>query len=191
MQPQEKNVIVLLESDFYEKEIFYYQHRFAEANINLHFMTRLWGNNSIEFKGHDYHIPMSCNESFEDICADKLNNYSAVIVPSGMVADRLRYTEDINKIPPATKFLSLAFSNKNIIKGIICHGLWLCAPMTGLIKGRRLTVHNNLLGDAKAYGAVYVDQDLVIDDDLVTARTGDHCHLLASTIIKMIKAQCC
>jgi glyoxylase I family protein len=47
-------------------------------------------------------------------------------------------------------------------------------------------VHNNLLGDAKAYGATCVDEDCLVDGDLVTARTGGHCHLFAGRIIEMI-----
>jgi protease I len=47
-------------------------------------------------------------------------------------------------------------------------------------------VHNNLLGDAKNMGAIYVDQDVVVDGDLVTARTGGHCHLFARRIIDML-----
>ena len=179
-------VAILIETDFYEKEIWYYIHRFLEEGIDLHFLTRLWGNDHLNFTGHDYKIPFECRESFEGMSDEELDSYAAVIVPSGMVADRLRYTEDINKIPPATQFLARAFHNRGIIKGIICHGLWLCAPMPDLVKGRNLTVHNNLLGDAKAYGANYVNEDLVVDEDLVTARTGDHCHLLARKIIEMM-----
>jgi len=181
-----KKVGILFESDFYENEIFYYQHRFAEEGIELHFLTRLWGQQSLTFKGHEYHIPMVCSESFEGMSDEELRSFSAIIVPSAMVADRLRYTEDVNKIPPATQFLARAFAEKQIIKGIICHGLWLCAPMPELVRGRRLTVHNNLLGDAKAYGASYVDEDCVVDGDLVTARTGGHCHLLARKIIELM-----
>ena len=108
---------------------------------------------------------------------EELATFDAIIVPSGIVADRLRYTDDLQRIPPATEFLKRAFANKNIIKGIICHGLWLVAPATELVRGRRLTCHNNLHGDALAYGARFVDQDLVVDGDLVTARTGKHCYL--------------
>jgi len=62
----------------------------------------------------------------------------------------------------------------------------LLAPATELIKGRKLVCHNNLLGDAKAYGAVYVNNDVVIDNDLITARSGDYAHLLAKEIIKQL-----
>lgn len=183
-----KKIAVLFERDYYENEIFYYQHRFAEEGMELHFLTRLWGQPSLTFVGHEYQIPMECRESFEGLSDDELRGYSAVIVPAGIVADRLRYTEDIKKLPPACEFMRRAFAEKTVIKGIICHGMWLMAPIAELVKGRRAVVHNNLLGDAKAYGIDYVDEDVVVDGDLVTARTGGHCHLFARRIIELLKA---
>ena len=59
-----KKIGILLESDFYEKEIFYYQLRFAEEGAEVHFLSRLWGQKSIKFKGHEYQVPMECSESF-------------------------------------------------------------------------------------------------------------------------------
>lgn len=181
-----KKIAILMESDFYEPEIFYYQRRFAEEGAEVRLLTRLWGQPSLTFKGHEYHIPMDVSASFEGIDDDELASYAAVIVPAGMVADRLRYTEDIAKPPPAVEFLKRAFARKDVIKGIICHGLWLVAPAPELVRGRRLVVHNNLLGDARNMGAVYVDEDVVVDGDLVTARSGGHCHLFARRIIDMI-----
>lgn len=183
---QHKKVALLIESDYYEPEIFYYQHRFAEEGIELHLLTRLWEQPSMTFRGHEYHIPLECRESFETIDDEQLRTFSAVIVPSGMVADRLRYTEDIKCLPPAVTFLQRAFAERSIIKGIICHGLWLLAPVPELVKGRTVVVHNNLLGDAHNMGATYKDEDVVVDDDLVTARTGEHCHLFARTIIDLL-----
>ena len=120
---------------------------------------------------------------------EELNSYSAIIVPAGMVSDRLRYTEDVEKIPPATEFLKRAFAQKNIIKGIICHGLWLAAPAPELVRGRRMVMHNNLIGDARNMGVIYVNEDQVTDGDLVSARTGGHCHLFARAIIDLLAAR--
>jgi protease I len=184
MQSLQGNKIgILIESDYYEPEIWYYQHRFAEEGIEVKFLTRLWGQESITFTGHEFRAPLTCSESFEGMSDEELRTYSAIIVPSGMVADRLRYTEDVSKIPPATAFLKRAFAEQDIIKGIICHGMWLVAPAPELVKGRKVVVHNNLVGDAKAYGANFTDKDIVIDKDLITARSGGHCHLLARAVI--------
>jgi protease I len=189
MNAQGKKVGILIESDFYEKEIFYYEHRFPEDGIELHFLTRLWGQPSLTFSGHEYKAPFECHETFEGMSDDELRSFDAIIVPSAFVSDRLRYTEDINSLSPATEFLKRAFAEPDIIKGIICHGMWLVSAAPELVRGRRVIVHNNLVGDARNMGAIVVDEDVVVDNDLVTGRTGGHCHLFAREIINMLAAR--
>lgn len=183
-----KKIGILIETDFYYKEISYYQLRFEEAGIEVEFLTRLWGNEKLKFYDHDYKtVPIEVSKSFENMSDEELKSYSAIIVPSGMVADRLRYTEDVNKLAPACEFMKRIFAEKSIIKGIICHGLWIMSPVCELIKGRNVTVSNNLISDAKNMEANYINEDLVVDDDLVTARIGDKCNIFSSKIIEMIE----
>src|SRR5690349_18234012 len=184
-----KKIAVLIESDYYEPEIAYYQHRFAEEGADLHLLSRLWGQPFLTFFGHEYKAPLRCQESFEEMSDEQLRSFGAVIVPSGMVADRLRYTEDVTKLPPATEFLQRAFADKSILKGIICHGLWLVASAPELVRGRPVVAHNNLFGDVRNMGAIYTDQDVVVDGDLVTGRSGPLCHLFARKIIDMLSAK--
>ncbi|MEW6219606.1 MAG: DJ-1/PfpI family protein [Thermodesulfobacteriota bacterium] len=186
MKLKGKKIAILMESDFYEPEIFYYQLRFPEEGAEVHLMSRLWGQPRLTFKGHEHHTPLEVSESFEGMTDAELASYAAIIVPSGMVSDRLRYTEDVNRLPPAVEFLRRAFAMPAVLKGIICHGLWLVAPAPELVRGRRLVVHNNLLGDARNMGAVYVNEDVVVDGDLVTGRSGGHCHLFARRIIDLL-----
>jgi protease I len=181
-----RKIGILLEGDFYEKEIFYYQFRFAEEGAEIHFLTRLWGNKTLTFSGHEFKVPFACSESFENMSDEELGSYAAVLVPAGYVADKLRYTDDVLKLPPATEFMKRAFADKSILKGIICHGMWLMAPAAEVVRGRRAVVHNNLLGDAKNMGLAYVNEDVVVDGDLVTGRTGGHCHLFARKIIELL-----
>jgi protease I len=189
MKLKGKKIGILMESDYYEKEIFYYENRFPEEGVDLHFLTRLGEQNLQTFKGHEWKAPFECHESFENMDDTTLRSFAAIIVPSGMVSDRLRYTEDVNRLPPAAEFLKRAFAEKGIIKGIICHGLWLTSSIAEVVRGRRLTCHNNLIGDAKNYGAIYTDEDVVVDGDLVTGRTGEHCHLFARKIIDMLSRE--
>ena len=186
MSLEGKKVAVLMEADYYEPEIWYYQRRFPEEGAEVHFLTRLWGQERLTFAGHEWKVPFEVDESFEDMDDETLRSYDAVIVPSGMVSDRLRYTEDVAKLPPATEFLQRAFAEPAILKGIICHGMWLVAPVPELVRGRPVVVHNNLHGDAVNMGAIYTDEDVVVDGDLVTARTGGHCHLFAHKIIELL-----
>jgi protease I len=182
-----KKIGILLESDFYEPEIFYYQRRFAEEGADLRLLTRLWGQPSLTFLGHEYRAPLEVRHSFEDIDDDELRSYAAIIVPSGMVSDRLRYSEDpVRSPPPATEFLRRAFAEPGVLKGIICHGMWLLAPAPELVRGRPVVAHNNLYGDVVNMGAIYTDEDVVVDRDLVTGRSGGHCHLFARRIVELL-----
>ncbi len=181
-----KKIGILIESDYYEPEIWYYKFRFAEEGAEVVFLSKLWGQPGLEFKGHEYRAPFYCDHTFEGLTDAQLASFAAIIVPAGMVSDRLRWTPDVKVLPSAVEFLQRAFANKTIVKGIICHGLWLVAPAPELVRGRRLTTHNNLHGDAVNMGAAYVDEDVVVDGDLVTARTGGHCHLFARTIIERL-----
>ena len=186
MTLQGKKIGILIESDFYEHEIWYYRYRFLEEGADLHFMTRLWGQSSLTFKGHEYHAPFECNESFENMSDDELRSFAAIIVPSAGVSDRLRYTDDVTQLPPATAFLKRAFEEPGILKGIICHGMWLVSPAPELVAGRPVTCHNNLHGDVVNMGAVYTNEDVVIDGDLVTGRSGGHAHLFARKIVDLL-----
>src|SRR3982074_1164268 len=60
-----RKIAILIESDYYEPEIHYYQHRFAEDGAEVHFVSRLWGNSKLTFLGHEARMPFECSESFE------------------------------------------------------------------------------------------------------------------------------
>jgi len=181
-----KKIGILLESDFYEHEIWYYNYRFPEEGAEVHFLTRLWGQSSLTFTGHEYKAPFVCTESFENMDDETLRSYSALIIPSAMVSDRLRYSENLADLPPATDLMRRAFAEPGIVKGVICHGLWLMSRVPELIRGRRLVCHPNLYGDALNMGARYEDADVVVDDDLVTGRTGAQAGAFARTLIEQI-----
>jgi putative intracellular protease/amidase len=118
-----RRVAVLIESDYFEPEIHYYQRRFAEEGAEVHFLTRLWGQPSLTFTGHEWRAPFHAHRSVEGVDEDTLRSYAALVVPSGMVADRLRYTEDPTRLPPATALVRRAFGLPDLVVGIICHGL--------------------------------------------------------------------
>ncbi|WP_433271213.1 DJ-1/PfpI family protein [Actinosynnema sp. CS-041913] len=181
-----REIAVLVESDYYEPEIAYYRWRFAEEGARVRLVSRLWGRESLTFLGHEHRAPLEVHEDLADLTDDALDRLAAVIVPAGMVADRLRYTEDVDSLPPATEVMLRAFDRPALLKGVICHGMWLMAPIPHVVRGRRAVVHNNLLGDLRNMGGRYVDRDVVVDGDLVTGRTGDHCHLFARRIVDLL-----
>lgn len=179
-------IAIMMESDFVEPELHYYQRRFAEEGARTEFITRLWGESSITFHGHEYQQPFTVQGDLEAIDEQRLAGLDALIVPAGMVSDRLRYTEDVTALAPAVQLLRRAFAVPTVLKGIICHGLWLASPIPEVVRGRRVTCHTNLIGDVRNMGAEYTDEDLVVDGDLLTARTADDCHKFAHAMIDLI-----
>lgn len=184
-----RTVAVLMEGDYVEPELHYYERRFAEEGARVEFLTRLWGQPELTFTGHEYRLPFTVRGDLEAVDDERLGSFDALVVPSGMVSDRLRYTEDVHALSPAVRLLQRAFARPEVLKGIICHGMWLASPIPEVVRGRRITCHNNLVGDVRNMGADYVDQDVVVDGDLVTARAADRCHLFARTLIDMIVAR--
>lgn len=184
-----RNIAVLMESDYVEPELWYYTRRFAEEGVRLQLLTRLWGLPSMTFTGHEYQLPTTVDGDLEAVDDAWLASLDALIVPSGMVSDRLRYSERVDEQAPAVDLMSRAFAQPHVLKGIICHGMWLVAPIPEVVRGRRVTCHNNLIGDVRNMGANYTDQDVVVDGDLVTGRSADHCHLFARTIVDLVAAR--
>ena len=51
----------------------------------------------------------------------------------------------------------------------ICHGPWTLIDAE-LVRGRRLTSYESIQADLKNAGAEWVDEEVVVDEDLVTSR---------------------
>jgi putative intracellular protease/amidase/mannose/cellobiose epimerase-like protein (N-acyl-D-glucosamine 2-epimerase family) len=184
-----KTVAILLEGDYVEPELDYYVRRFPEEGARVLLLTRLWGQQNLTFRGHEHGIPITVTGDLEEFSGDRISELDALIVPSGMVSDRLRYAEDVRDLAPAVRLLRHAFGTPGLLKGIICHGMWLASPIPEVVRGRRVTCHNNLIGDVRNMGASYTDQDVVVDGDLVTGRSAAQCHLFARMIIDLLAAR--
>lgn len=65
MTLQGKQIGILLENGFEEREIWYYTFRFAEEGATIRFLTRLWGHSELTFKGMEYGATLRCTESLK------------------------------------------------------------------------------------------------------------------------------
>ncbi|MCR5369698.1 MAG: DJ-1/PfpI family protein [Clostridium sp.] len=182
-----KKIGILLENRFIEREVFYYQSYFEAEGFQPVFLTRLWGQPRLTFKGLEYQAEATVDHSFEDLPDQELAEYAAVIVPAGYVADYLLYTEKPQDVSPAGRFIERLMTKPGILKGFICHSLWLAGPIKESFAGRRVTCHNNIVSHVTNAGLVYVDQDVVVDGDLITARTGGHHGVFAKAILANLK----
>lgn len=49
-----------------------------------------------------------------------------------------------------------------------------------------MVANKNLIGDVRNMGAIYVDKEVVVDEDLVTARSSDLCNIFVRRIIDLL-----
>ncbi|MBG6105769.1 type 1 glutamine amidotransferase domain-containing protein [Micromonospora vinacea] len=90
-------------------------------------------------------------------------DYDALLLPGGTVnPDRLRMN------PQAMDFVR-AFLEQQKPVAAICHGPWSLVE-TGMVNGRALTSFPSLRTDIRNAGGNWVDQQVQVDNGLVTSR---------------------
>ncbi len=94
------------------------------------------------------------------------DDYAGLVLPGGTVnPDNLRVDED------AIGFIqAIAKAGKPI--GAICHGPWTLVE-ADLVRGRRLTSYPSIRTDIRNAGGTVVDEEVVVDQGLVTSRNPD------------------
>jgi protease I len=91
------------------------------------------------------------------------DDFEALFIPGGHSPDMLRGE-------PGFVTFTRAFADKPILA--ICHGPQLLMT-AGLVEGRRLTAWKTVQRDLEHTGADVVDEEVVVDDNLVTSRQPD------------------
>lgn len=194
-----KKIAILTESEFIPEEIEAYQKRFSELKATVHFMSRLWGQPSVRFFSDavEGETPktLDVNIDFQDV---DVNEYAAVIMTANYTSVRLRYFEPpadepisggLVRTSPAVQFYAQAMANPKIVKGALCHGLWIITPMPELLKERRIICHEVVLADIINAGAIYEPSPsgVVVDSDLVTGRSRHEVYAFIDTITEQIQ----
>lgn len=98
-------------------------------------------------------------KTFADVSPEE---FDMLVIPGGGAPENLRIVDD-----------AVAFTRKFVESGkpvaAICHGPQLLISAK-VLDGRTLTSVNKIRDDLKNAGANYVDEALVIDDNLITSR---------------------
>jgi protease I len=116
----------------------------------------------------------SVDETLEDADPD---DYDGVVLPGGVAnPDQLR-TES-----RAIEFLQKFFAEGKPV-GVICHGAWTLVE-ADLVRGRTITSWPSLQTDIRNAGGNWVDEEVVVDEGLVSSRNPDDLPAFCAKIVE-------
>lgn len=105
----------------------------------------------------------SVDATFGDVSA---SDFNGLVIPGGTVgADTLRASDD------AISFVRAFFEQMKPV-GAICHAPWVLAE-ADVLQGRTVTSYHSIQTDLRNAGATWVDEEVHVDQGLVTSRTPD------------------
>jgi len=119
-----------------------------------------------EIRGFDHFDPankIKVDKTVEEVSP---GDYDALLVPGGVGnPDQLRGDEN------AVAFVRGMVEAKKPL-AVICHGPWVLVE-AGVVRGRKLTSWPTLQTDIRNAGGEWVDEEVVVDDGIVTSRKPD------------------
>ncbi|MBK8905243.1 MAG: type 1 glutamine amidotransferase [Anaerolineaceae bacterium] len=161
-QLQNKKVAILVENGFEQEELTRPRQALQEAGAKTFIVSpagkTVKGWDHVEW-GDEFDVDTQLDE------ADPAQ-YDALLLPGGVMnPDKLRRNKQVQS------FVRHFFDEGKPVAAI-CHAPWTFID-ADVVQGRRLTSYHSLQTDLKNAGAEWVDEEVVVDDGLVTSRNPD------------------
>lgn len=169
-----KRVAIIVAQNFQDEEFVYPYYRIMEEGWRVDVATPT---------GQDmmgkYGVPARATMSTNDL---KASDFDCVLLPGGFESpDRLRIR------PEVLQFVR-EMDEAGKLVAAICHGPWILIS-AGLVKGRKVTGYMSIADDLKNAGAAYVEEDLVIDGNLISAPHYRNNGVFMRAVIEALKGQ--
>ena len=168
-----KSVVAFVE-DFYEDlELWYPVLRMEEEGWKV----TIAGLEEGKVYHGKYGYPCKGDGSIEDINGSA---YDVLLLPGGMAPDKLRRDSHVLR-------LTQEFNKDNKVIAFICHAGWI--PISArIVEGRRVTSVIGIKDDMENAGALWVDEPVVVDGNLISSRGPRDLPLFAKTIIETCRS---
>ncbi|WP_239617253.1 type 1 glutamine amidotransferase domain-containing protein [Cohnella mopanensis] len=150
-----KRVVSLLDDEFEDLELWYPVYRLREEGAEVVYAAPEKGRKYIG----KYGVPAIADISYDELDADR---FDGLLVPGGWAPDKIR------RDPRVLDFVRrMNDSNKPI--GQICHAGWVLISAK-ILEGRTVTSTPGIRDDMENAGSVWLDEAVVIDRNIVSAR---------------------
>ncbi len=147
-------ILMLVGPDYEEMEVWYPKYRLEAAGYEV----PVAGLGDSKYVGK-WGYPCPVDGNVRDFRSDTL---AGIIAPGGWAPDKLRRDQAVlsrvREVHAAGGLIAT-----------ICHGPWILIS-AGIVKGRRMTSTVGIKDDLANAGALWVDEPVVVDGNIVSAR---------------------
>ena len=149
-----------------------------EAVENAGATTELVSLEAGEIQAMDHDLEPAAKVKVDKAIADvSADDYDGLILPGGVAnPDNLRQDDDV------IAFLQAFFKSGKPV-GVICHGPWTLVE-ADLVRGRTLTSYPSIRTDIRNAGGNVVDEEVVVDQGLVSSRNPDDLPAFCAKIVE-------
>jgi protease I len=165
-------VAILAETLYEDLELWYPYYRLREAGADVFVV----GSGSAETYQSKHGYPVTVDAEADTVTASQ---FDAIVIPGGYSPDHMR------RHPAMVKLVREAYEQHKIVAAI-CHAGWMLAS-ANVVRGRTATSFRSIKDDMVNAGAVWVDREVVRDDNLVTSRTPADLPAFMRTIITALR----
>ena len=148
-------IVNLLHQDFEDLELWYPVIRLREEGITVH----LAGEEAKTRYTGKYGVPATADIGYAELDPE---NYHGILIPGGWAPDKLRRSKQV------TEFIRKVHQQEKPI-GEICHAGWVLIS-ANILKGKRVTSTPAIKDDMQNAGATWVDEPVVMDNNLISSR---------------------
>lgn len=167
-----KQIAILIEQDFENIELTEPMQAMKEAGGKV---TVIGTEVKIMYKGKRSGTKVRANKAIDNVRAE---DFDAVIIPGGYAPDKMRLN------PSMVDFIKQA-NMRNKIIAAICHGPQLLIS-ADIVRGKRVTSWPSIAIDLKNAGAIWLDEPVVIDKNIITSRKPSDLPQFDQAIIEML-----
>lgn len=171
-----KKVAILVTHGFEEVELTAPKYALESAGAETHIICPTSGKVK-SWNEKNWGKEFDVDKNLSDVSP---HEYDALLLPGGVMnPDHLRMNE------AAVSFVK-SFLEEGRPIAAICHGPWTLIE-TGALEGRKMTSYPSLKTDLRNAGVLWVDEEVVFDQGIVTSRNPDDIPAFNRKMIEVIR----